>query len=429
MSLGKLPDEPKMDELIEWLNQVLEVERRIYVIEAAIKHGNDVVRQLSAPIKVVEVLPETKSANLETASLATANLVNRDEADKRASETFLFILKITYIIGYLVWVVDGFMTSALWGIGMLVIGLGWPLLSFGFLITGLLPALSDGVSVSVSDWIVVVPLLGFVVGFIAYCVSGGKINKANKAELKRVGKANEAELARVKRANEAEMARVTEANKKARIEATSINNARKIEAEKQMAKKRQAASKIRSELNLLNDVCDALKKCRNELYQVGYLHPSYQSLASVVTILHLLETRRCITLQGPHGAIDTLECDNNVKQLKNAIDRGFEQVNNSINRGFEQVVGRLDAVTGQLGGMNRSLGTIESLLEQSNREVRNLNGAIDSVRYDMAEFNSSVSNQLSGQSEDLKRIKACEEYRTQTLEYLNGQRRNLPPRV
>lgn len=93
MSLGKLPDEPKMDELIEWLNQVLEVERRIYVIEAAIKHGNDVVRQLSAPIKVVEVLPETKSANLETASLATANLVNRDEADKRASETFLFILE------------------------------------------------------------------------------------------------------------------------------------------------------------------------------------------------------------------------------------------------------------------------------------------------------------------------------------------------
>lgn len=429
MSLVKSPDEPKMDELIEWLNQVLEVERRIYVIGSVIKHCNDVIRQLEAPIKVVEVLPEKKSANLETASLATANLVDKDEAEKRASETFLLILKIVYIIGYFVWVIDGFMTSALWGIGMLVIGLGWPFVSLAFLVTGLLPAISDGVAVSVSDWIVVVPLLGFVVAFIAYCVSGSKISKANKAELKRVDKANEAELARVKRVNEAEIERVAEANKQARIEAASINNARKIEAEKQMAKQRLAASEIQSELNLLNDVCDDLKKRRNELYQVGYLHPSYQRLASVATILYLLETKRCITLQGPHGAIDTLECDNNAKQIVNAVDRGFEQVNNSIKQGFEQVVGRLDAITGQLGGMNRSLGTIESLLEQSNREVRNLNGAIDSVRYGMAEFHSTVANQLSGQSEDLKRIKACEEYRTQTMEYLNGQRRYLPPRV
>lgn len=268
MSPFELADEPQRDVLINWLHQVLEIERQIYVIDAVVEYGNDLVRHLEKDIEINQVTPVLEEPKKLSAG---------DDAANAFSATLLF----TYLIGYAIWTVSMFIDGGiLMGIGFgLILGVVWPALVFAMCFY---PSQYEDLFFLV---MLAILLLGILASIVVFLVGDSRIEKAKKEEQKRVLGANE----------------------KARDEAHSINAKRKAEAEEKMAIQRQRASQIREELKKLVSRRDELATRRNELYGARYLHPVYQGLAPVAAILYFFETGRCTQLNGPDGAVDELE--------------------------------------------------------------------------------------------------------------------------
>lgn len=205
MSPFRLADEPQKEELIDWLEEVLQVERQIYVIDAALKYGNTLVEQLKKDIKINQVAPVLE----EPKKLSVGN-----DVAKAYTTTLLF----AYLIGYAIWTVTAFLSGDLLvGIGIgLIVGIVWPIIVFAMCFD---PSLYGDLLFRVMAAIF---WLGVLASTIVLLFGDSRIKKAKKEEQKRV----------------------LEANEKARDEAHSINAIRKAEAEKQMAIQCQRASQI-----------------------------------------------------------------------------------------------------------------------------------------------------------------------------------------
>ena len=111
-----------------------------------------------------------------------------------------------------------------------------------------------------------------------------------------------------------------------------------------VAREERMADKLKEEMIDVEDRIDENKNLLEKLYGLGVIYPKYQNMVAVTTILEYLDSGRCLSLTGPHGAYDTFS---------------YEEKQNII-------IGKLDIVINMLDEIRQTQRALYDAIQESN---------------------------------------------------------------
>ncbi len=257
--------EPSSETLIAWLHQVLEMEKRIYVIDNTMDSSNRTIEQLQIPLHFREY--KLGDRGFKPIEYSAVDWV---------PDAILDSIPIGYVIGAIIFL-------AATGVGILefIVCLFWPILATLYFFWG---GSADPACVAC-----ILIILFYALAFLYGLASSTSMSVKQERKMKRaLEKKNQEQEAQVEIKNEVRLGQ---------------------------------ANTLRDEVEKLSETKQLLTSKRDQLYRDGgYLHESMRGLYKVAYILDLLETGRCITLYGPGGAIDTLAKDNQFMMIAGKLD-------------------------------------------------------------------------------------------------------------
>lgn len=258
--------EPSSETLIAWLHQVLELEKRVYVIDNTIGSSNRAIEQLEIPSYFREY-------KLGDSGFKPVEYSAKDGIPG----IILSSIPKAYVIGVVI-------MSAANGVSILgfIVCLFWPIIAtlYFFMCNGYADP-----NCLACFLVVLFYALVYLYGLMSSSFKSGK----QEWEMERaLEKKNQEQKAQVAKYNEVRL---------------------------------EQANTLKSEVFELKVTKELLESLRDQLYRDGgYLHENIRGFYEVAYILDLLETGRCTTLYGPGGAIDTLAKDGQFMMIAGKLD-------------------------------------------------------------------------------------------------------------
>ena len=145
------------------------------------------------------------------------------------------------------------------------------------------------------------------------------------------------------------------------------NYARAVQADKErVAREEKMSEKLMDEMVEVDGRVNENKELLKKLYGLNVIHPKYQNMIAVTTMLEYLESGRCLSLTGPHGAYDTYS---------------YEEKQNII-------IGRLDTVISMLDEIRQTQRALYDAIQESNAIAADICGQAQRI----AEANRNIAD-------------------------------------
>ncbi len=151
------------------------------------------------------------------------------------------------------------------------------------------------------------------------------------------------------------------------IKTSQKNYARAVQADNErVAREEKMSDKLTNEMVAVDDRVNENKELLKKLYGLNVIHPKYQNMIAVTTMLEYLESGRCLSLTGPHGAYDTYS---------------YEEKQNII-------IGRLDTVISMLDEIRQTQRALYDAIQESNAIAADICGQAQRI----AEANRDIAD-------------------------------------
>lgn len=145
------------------------------------------------------------------------------------------------------------------------------------------------------------------------------------------------------------------------------NYAGAVQADKErVAREEKMSDKLTDEMVEVDGRVNENKELLKKLYGLNVIHPKYQNMIAVTTMLEYLESGRCLSLTGPHGAYDTYS---------------YEEKKNII-------IGRLDTVISMLDEIRQTQRALYDAIQESNAIAADICGQAQRI----AEANRNIAD-------------------------------------
>lgn len=143
--------------------------------------------------------------------------------------------------------------------------------------------------------------------------------------------------------------------------------ARAVRADSErVAREEKMADKLTDEMFEVENRIDENQALLKKLYSLNVIHPKYRNMVAVTTMLEYLDSGRCLSLTGPHGAYDTFS---------------YEEKQNII-------IGRLDTVICMLDEIRQTQRALYDAIQESNAIAMDIYGQAQ----ELAESNKEIAN-------------------------------------
>ncbi len=148
---------------------------------------------------------------------------------------------------------------------------------------------------------------------------------------------------------------------------TLIENKRKI-----------LATTIPNEIALRERTLRQTKNILQKYYNMGFIYPKYQGLVPICTMYEYLESGRCFSLIGPHGAYNLYE-----EELRMHVIIGK----------LDDVIYRLDDISEKLDDIGASQRLLVQEIRQSNSRLNQISKTLDNIENNTAltQYYSSIT--------------------------------------
>ena len=141
-----------------------------------------------------------------------------------------------------------------------------------------------------------------------------------------------------------------------------------------------------TEANRLLSTIKETESLLKKYYAIGVIYPKYQSLVYICSIYEYLDSGRCDTLVGPHGAYNMLEEDIKFARVLDKLDVIAQNLE-EIKENQRELYYAIRETNSNIRELNDSLSTVSSQLTNGIAKLDNIGQTLDCI-----EYNSKVTS-------------------------------------
>lgn len=146
---------------------------------------------------------------------------------------------------------------------------------------------------------------------------------------------------------------------------------------------------LQREANFIDERRKRAEECLKKYYDMDIIYKKYRHMFAIGCFVEYLESGRCDSLQGAHGAYNLYEDEYYKNTIVHKLDQGLERM--------DRIIYKLDAVIAEVHKLNTSINTINLNVESLNRQFDVALQKVDGIEKNIAimSYNEEISAKMS----------------------------------